>query len=171
MTLTSNKRLTETVMFAGMCANVRETYANFFLFLADQRASRKVSTSKKKAFCVLQFAKTETVITVQRAFRIKIDCLPPNDNNILRQYHQFETTGCLCNGKVREDQDCNWYPPVTGSAYLDTLQLWLFPQLEESEPNNFNWRQDGATPHWHLSVRDWLNITVPKQWIGRRASR
>ncbi|GFT50899.1 uncharacterized protein TNCV_1702021 [Trichonephila clavipes] len=30
-------------------------------------------------------------------------------------------------------------PPVTGSAYLDAQQLWLFPQLEESESNNFIW--------------------------------
>ncbi|GFV30282.1 uncharacterized protein TNCV_97571 [Trichonephila clavipes] len=47
---------------------------------------------------------------------------------------------------------------VTGSAYLDALQLRLFPQLEESEPNNFIWQQDGTPPHWHLSV--WLNIPV-----------
>ncbi|GFW69946.1 histone-lysine N-methyltransferase SETMAR [Trichonephila clavipes] len=45
------------------------------------------------------FAKTESAITVQRAFRIKFGCQPPNDNNILRWYHQFETTGCLCKGK------------------------------------------------------------------------
>ncbi|GFV00407.1 uncharacterized protein TNCV_3643851 [Trichonephila clavipes] len=57
---------------------------------------------------------------------------------------------------------------VTGSAYLDALLLWLFPQLEESEPTNFIWQQEGAPPHWYLSVRDWLNITVPNQWIGRK---
>ncbi|GFU06821.1 uncharacterized protein TNCV_4353731 [Trichonephila clavipes] len=57
---------------------------------------------------------------------------------------------------------------VTGSTYLDALQLWLFPQLEESEPNKFIWQQDGAPPHWHLSVHDWLNITVTNQWIGRK---
>ncbi|GFV25005.1 uncharacterized protein TNCV_884711 [Trichonephila clavipes] len=34
-------------------------------------------------------------------------------------------------GKVWGDQD------VTGSAYLDAIPLWLFPHLEESEPNNF----------------------------------
>ncbi|GFW20385.1 degenerin unc-8 [Trichonephila clavipes] len=45
-------------------------------------------------------------------------------------------------------------PSVTGSAYLDALQLWLFPQSEESEPDNFIWQQDGAPPHWYFSVRD-----------------
>ncbi|GFT24319.1 DUF4817 domain-containing protein [Trichonephila clavipes] len=29
-------------------------------------------------------------------------------------------------------------------------------------------KQNGTTPHWHLSGRDWLNITVPNQWIGRK---
>ncbi|GFW94435.1 uncharacterized protein TNCV_2701561 [Trichonephila clavipes] len=57
---------------------------------------------------------------------------------------------------------------VTGSAYLDALQLWLFPQLKQSEPDNFIWQQDGAPPHWHLSVRYWLNITVLDQWIFRK---
>ncbi|GFV54628.1 uncharacterized protein TNCV_3578812 [Trichonephila clavipes] len=71
----------------------------FSPILADQRASRKMATSKQKAFCVLQFAKTESAVTVQRAFRIKFDCQPPNHNIILKLYHQFETTGCLCKGK------------------------------------------------------------------------
>ncbi|GFU11587.1 DUF4817 domain-containing protein [Trichonephila clavipes] len=58
-----------------------------------------MATSKQKAFCVLQFSKTESAIAVQRAFRIKFDCQTPNDNNILRWFHQFETTGCLCKEK------------------------------------------------------------------------
>ncbi|GFV79018.1 uncharacterized protein TNCV_3687251 [Trichonephila clavipes] len=41
-------------------------------------------------------------------------------------------------------------PTVTGSAYLDALQLWLFLQLKESEPDNFIWQQDGAPPHKQL---------------------
>ncbi|GFY05308.1 uncharacterized protein TNCV_2207541 [Trichonephila clavipes] len=30
-------------------------------------------------------------------------------------------------------------PTVTGSAYLDVLQLWLFPQLKEREPDKSIW--------------------------------
>ncbi|GFV30203.1 uncharacterized protein TNCV_96801 [Trichonephila clavipes] len=55
---------------------------------------------------------------------------------------------------MRETEKYGTTKAVTGSAYLDALQLWLFPQLEESEPNDFIWQQDGAPPHWHLSVRD-----------------
>ncbi|GFW30757.1 uncharacterized protein TNCV_4088771 [Trichonephila clavipes] len=66
-------------------------------------------------------------------------------------------------GKVRDDQGS-----VTGSAYLDGLQLRLFSQSEERESNNFIWQQDGAPHHWHLSVRDWSNITVPNHWFHRK---
>src|SRR5436190_23225551 len=58
---------------------------------------------------------------------------------------------------------------VTGTSYLDTQQLWLFPQLEENKPENFYFQQDGAPPHWHNAVRIWLNVTVPDRWIGRKA--
>ncbi|GFU61710.1 hypothetical protein TNCV_4611881 [Trichonephila clavipes] len=30
------------------------------------------------------------------------------------------------------------------------------------------WQQDGAPNHWHLSISDWLKITVPNQWISRK---
>lgn len=58
-----------------------------------------MATSERKAFCVLQFAKSDSVIAVQRAFRLKFKCDPPCDRNIRRWYRQFETTGCLCKGK------------------------------------------------------------------------
>ncbi|GFW55543.1 uncharacterized protein TNCV_119271 [Trichonephila clavipes] len=56
----------------------------------------------------------------------------------------------------------------TRSTYLDALHLCLFPQLKESEPDNFFWQQDDAPPEWHLSVSDWLNIPVIDQWIFRK---
>ncbi|GFT47908.1 DUF4817 domain-containing protein [Trichonephila clavipes] len=68
------------------CAS--ETYANPPL-LADQRASRKLATSKQKEFCLLQFAKTESAITVERAFRINFDCQSTTDNNILKWYRSL----------------------------------------------------------------------------------
>ncbi|GFW79523.1 DUF4817 domain-containing protein [Trichonephila clavipes] len=92
---TSNERATETVLFAGMCVR---NVCLFSPFVADQCASRKMTTSKQRMFCVLRLTKAESAITVQRAFRIKFGCQPPNDN-ILRWYHQFETTGCICKGK------------------------------------------------------------------------
>ncbi|GFW55376.1 hypothetical protein TNCV_117601 [Trichonephila clavipes] len=43
-----------------------------------------MATSKQKAFCVLQFAKTESAKNVQRTFRINFGCQHLKDNNILR---------------------------------------------------------------------------------------
>ncbi|GFV66073.1 hypothetical protein TNCV_2891431 [Trichonephila clavipes] len=55
------------------------------------------------------------------------------DNLGIRWYYQFETTVCLCKEKNTRSTRAE-----TGSAY-DALQLWPFPQFEESEPNNFIW--------------------------------
>ncbi|GFU78511.1 uncharacterized protein TNCV_2301231 [Trichonephila clavipes] len=37
--------------------------------------------------------------------------------------------------------------------------------VQESEPDNFIWQEDGVLLD---SVRDWLKIIVPDQWIGRK---
>ena len=71
----------------------------WFLRLPLEALVAKMATREQKAFCMLQFAKTESVIRVQHAFCIKFHCNPPSDNNIHRWYHQFEDTGCLCKEK------------------------------------------------------------------------
>lgn len=35
---------------------------------------------------------------------------------------------------------------LMGNCDLDMLQIWLFHQLHEEEPENFIWQQDGALP-------------------------
>ena len=40
----------------------------------------------KEAFCVLEFAKTESIVTVQRRFRIKYHTEPPTDKTIREWY-------------------------------------------------------------------------------------
>ena len=70
----------------------------WFLRLPLEALVAKMATREQKAFCVLQFEKTESVIRVQRVFRIKFHCNPPSDNNIRRWYHQVEDTGCLRKG-------------------------------------------------------------------------
>lgn len=58
-----------------------------------------MATRQQKAFCVLEFAKSESIIRVQREFRRRYGANPPSDNNIRRWYRQFCDTGCLCKGK------------------------------------------------------------------------
>lgn len=53
----------------------------------------------KKAFCVLEFAKTESVVTVQRRFRIMYHTEPPTDKIIREWYMKFLQSGCLCAAK------------------------------------------------------------------------
>ena len=71
----------------------------WFLHLPLEALVAKMATREQQTFCVLQFAKTESVITVQRAFRIKFHCNLPSENNIRRWYRHIEDTGCHCKGK------------------------------------------------------------------------
>jgi len=57
-------------------------------------------------------------------------------------------------------------PAVTGINYLDMLQLWLMPQLQE-DSEYFIFQQDGAPPHFHFDVRAHLSAYLLGRWIGR----
>lgn len=57
------------------------------------------ATGSEKSFCVLEFHVSKSVITVQRAFRLKFNKDPPSDNSIRTWYKQFSETGCLCKRK------------------------------------------------------------------------
>jgi hypothetical protein len=42
-------------------------------------------------------------------------------------------------------------PTVTGMNYVDLLQLWLMPQLQE-DSKDIIFQQDGAPPHFHFDI-------------------
>ncbi|GFT92214.1 uncharacterized protein TNCV_774921 [Trichonephila clavipes] len=74
-----------------------------------------------------------------------------------------ESIHCILNRLWHPDVEIDHFS-IPSSILLSTDKLIRMV----SEPNNFIWHFDGAPPHWHLSVRDWLNITVPPyQWNGR----
>ncbi|XP_068082104.1 carboxypeptidase B1 [Anabrus simplex] len=50
----------------------------------------------EKAFCVIEFAKTEATLTVQRRFRICFHKDAPGRRTTIKWYQTFEHTGCLC---------------------------------------------------------------------------
>ena len=56
---------------------------------------------------------------------------------------------------------------VTGTSYLEMLQTWLLPILQEDEPEDFIMQQDGAPPHFRLDFPRWLNEVLSHRWIGR----
>jgi hypothetical protein len=55
---------------------------------------------------------------------------------------------------------------VNANRYLDMVQQWLMPQLQE-DSDSFVFQQDGAPPHYGLAVREYLNEDLPQRWIGR----
>ena len=52
---------------------------------------------------------------------------------------------------------------------VNMLDQLLMPQLHVNS-QNFNHQQDGAPPHFHYDVRDYLDAKIPSRWV-RRASR
>lgn len=58
---------------------------------------------------------------------------------------------------------------VTGESYLDMLQNFVLPRLNELNYNlqEIMFQQDGAPPHYSRGVTAWLNANLPR-WIGRR---
>jgi hypothetical protein len=57
---------------------------------------------------------------------------------------------------------------MKGIVYLDMLQEFLIPQLDEDDQERrIHFQQDGAPPHYLGEVREYLNTRFPSRWIGR----
>ena len=52
---------------------------------------------------------------------------------------------------------------VTGDVYLQMLQNWLIDELIANEHEDFIYQQDGAPPHWKLTVRAYLHDNLPRR--------
>ena len=49
----------------------------------------------------------------------------------------------------------------TGKVYLDMLENWLMPRLVDEVVQGYIYQQDGAPPHWHKEVQEYLNEHLP----------
>ena len=56
---------------------------------------------------------------------------------------------------------------VSSANYLDMLQRCFVPALSHRERNTCVFQQDGAPAHYGRVVRDYLDSTFPRRWIGR----
>jgi hypothetical protein len=57
-----------------------------------------------------------------------------------------------------------------GIVYLDMLQQFFIPQLDEKvQEGRTHFQQDGAPPHYLEELREYLNTRFPGRWIGRAA--
>jgi len=54
----------------------------------------------ENSFCVLEYQRSKSVVTVQRAFRAKHAKDPTTDKTIRAWYKQFTESGCLCKQKA-----------------------------------------------------------------------
>jgi hypothetical protein len=58
---------------------------------------------------------------------------------------------------------------LNAEIYLNILQDTIVPTLlNEDEEFSAYFQQDGAPPHYVISVRRWLDQQLPGSWIGRR---
>ena len=55
---------------------------------------------------------------------------------------------------------------VTGSSYKNMLSTYAFPRFQRLD-DDYIFMQDGASPHFSLTVRNYLNRKRPNNWIGR----
>ena len=46
---------------------------------------------------------------------------------------------------------------MAGNVYLHMLRNWLMDELTANEHENFILQQDGASPHWKLTMQAYLN--------------
>ena len=60
---------------------------------------------------------------------------------------------------------------MTGDVYLQMLQNWLMNELIVNEQEDFINQQDGAPPHWKLTVPVYLNDNLPRRLIGRASGK
>jgi hypothetical protein len=58
---------------------------------------------------------------------------------------------------------------ITGIVYLDMLQQFLIPQLDDDQEGRIHFQQDYAPPHYLEEVHDYLNTRFPVRWTGRSA--
>lgn len=58
--------------------------------------------------------------------------------------------------------------PVNQHTYLSMLREWFIPELERLDVLQDCWfQQDGAPPHYAITVREYLNDVFRDRWIGR----
>jgi hypothetical protein len=59
---------------------------------------------------------------------------------------------------------------ITGIVYLNMLQEFLVPHLDEDDQEGrIHFQQVGSSRHYLGEVREYLNASLPGRWIGRAA--
>jgi hypothetical protein len=62
-----------------------------------------MATRAEKAFCVFEYPRTQSIVTVRRRFRTKLGKDPPVKNSIKQWCEKFQRDGCLCIENAQAD--------------------------------------------------------------------
>ncbi|PSN34349.1 hypothetical protein C0J52_17269 [Blattella germanica] len=145
-------------------------------------------TKPQKVFCAVEYAKTMSVITVQRNFRRQFDVDPPDKNSIKRWHTQLMETGCLCKnksiGRPRSEETVDRVRQsfvrsrVTKGAHIESLLQWL-GHLERIGENRiplkvhkakiYSVRRKGRPrTRWMDDVMEDIRIMIIRGWRERR---
>jgi hypothetical protein len=71
-----------------------------------QTVFEKMTAIQQKDFCVLQFSRCESAVTVQREFRQHYRIDPPGAQSICWWYGQFEQTDVCVKARAQGDHTC-----------------------------------------------------------------
>ena len=75
-------------------AQVTQTPSSQYALLIE--GGKMSANPVEKAFCVIEFSKSNSATVVKRRFRTRFAKAPPTRQYIYDWHRQFETTGCLC---------------------------------------------------------------------------
>ena len=117
-------------------------------------------TQPEKAFCVLEFAKTESWTVVLHAFRRKFGKEPPERKSIVRWHGKFITDRCWCPAK-RTGR------PSTSEDVIEQVQTAFQQSPHKSIRRASRELQCPTTTVWHV-LRRRLHMTPYKLQLAQQ---
>jgi hypothetical protein len=81
----------------------------------------------------------------------------PTQILIHKWYKLFDQVSFICKGRHPRRQSVFAKFAVTGIVYLDMLEEFLTPILEEEGPNDMLFQKDRAPPKFHKEVMNFIN--------------
>ena len=130
--------------------------------LGGSRDWRKMAfTVNKKAFCLLEFAKTESIVTVQRRFRIMYHTEPLTDKTISEWYMKFQQSGCLCAAKRTGSHSAGIHVPFTNCFVCRWFCVVHDPKLSLHSHNWFSFGKFQETERYLIQCELHFSSRLP----------
>ena len=91
-----NQNLLEYFYKYGTADTLTQEIFNFPACRQRAVKCKMALTSQQRSWCVLEFHKTNSVVIVQRAFKLKFNVDPPTNKSILKWHRNFIERGWIC---------------------------------------------------------------------------